>query len=333
MNDFVIQIKPYLAFFCVYSIAPLFSANQRIILKYISLIFWCFLCIIGISDIAVQGTINQVMGHAAYYAAAVISASLCYLYSTHFTLKNKFIFIMLLSIGIISERAKFLGFYAFAVFFTLFFSNLKHLKLNFKTILIIAAMFIVMILLAWNKIELYFMQNISADTSQKDLIARFVLYSTSFEIFHDYFPFGSGFGSFATFSSGLYYSEIYNKYGIESVWGISRNFYSYIADTYYPSLAQFGVVGVVFYLSFWLYVFKKAYRFFKKNQKNLMQFFFIVILIIVFFAIEDTSDSTFTTHRGFFILMILGMSLVRMKYISQKNTIKNTTVNENITDQ
>ena len=37
------------------------------------------------------------------------------------------------------------------------------------------------------------------------------------------------------------------------------------------------------------------------------------MLIIAYFAIESTTDSTYTTHRGFFIMMLLGFSLANMK--------------------
>lgn len=234
----------------------------------------------------------------------------------------------MLSIGLVSQRAKFYGFYAFAVVFVLYFSNLKHLKLNFKTILILCCAFAGILLVAWNKIELYFVQNLTAEGDEKDFVARFVLYATALLIFQDYFPFGSGFGSFATFASGKYYSEIYTKYGIEDVWGLNKQFYNYVADTYYPSLAQFGIVGVLLYISFWLYIILKAYHFFKTNPSGQLMYFFIIILITGFFGIEGTSDSTFTSHRGFFILMLLGMTLASMRKsantdsLSMKNTIK-----------
>ena len=170
--------------------------------------------------------------------------------------------------------------------------------------------FALIIAAVWQKINLYFIQGLDPN-SEKDLIARFVLSATSFEIFRDYFPFGSGFASFATFSSGEYYSDIYVKYGIENIWGLSKEFHSYVADTYYPSLAQFGIVGVVLYLSFWIYIIKRALLYFQSSQ--LIKYTLVTMLIIAYFAIESTTDSTYTTHRGFFIMMLLGFSLANMK--------------------
>ena len=142
--------------------------------------------------------------------------------------------------------------------------------------------------------------------------------TTAFEIFQDYIPFGSGFASFASFSSGTHYSEIYEKYGIESVKGISRDNYSYIADTYYPCLAQFGIVGVVLYLLFFLFVFGKALKFYKRNLSD--KHFVIPFLIICYFLIENIADATFTSHRGFFIMMLLGLVLSESKLLVLKKS-------------
>lgn len=52
----------------------------------------------------------HLMGHPAYYAAAVVCVSLCYLYCSKFTNLDKITFVALLSIGLISGRSKFYGF-------------------------------------------------------------------------------------------------------------------------------------------------------------------------------------------------------------------------------
>ena len=143
------------------------------------------------------------------------------------------------------------------------------------------------------------------------MIALYVLYATAPQILIDYFPFGSGFASFGTFSSGVYYSSIYSKYGIDGVWGMSKDHYNFIADTYYPSLAQFGIVGIILYITFWIYILMKAIKFHKRTYN--MKCLSMVLMIIGFFIIEGTTDSTFTTHRGFFVLMLLGLILSDLK--------------------
>ena len=59
---------------------------------------------------------------------------------------------------------------------------------------------------------------------------------------------------------------------------MSRDFYSFIADTYYPSLAQFGIIGIILYISFWIYILKKAISFNKGYKQT--KLLTIVLLIV-----------------------------------------------------
>ena len=63
---------------------------------------------------------------------------------------------------------------------------------------------------------------------------------TSIQILYDYFPFGSGLASFGTFASAEYYSPTYAVYGLDHLWGLSKEMPTFICDAFYPELAQFG---------------------------------------------------------------------------------------------
>src|SRR5699024_8630698 len=118
--------------------------------------------------------------------------------------------------------------------------------------------------------------------------ARFALYATSFKIFGDYMPFGCGLGTFATHASRVDYSPIYGEYGIDYIWGLSKSYSAFISDTYYPSLAEFGVVGLVLFVLFWFYIIKKAFSFFMKTNDT--RLIIMSLLIIGFLAIENVAD-------------------------------------------
>lgn len=328
ISDFIIQFKPYLAFWGTYSLMPKLNTNQKKILQWIAIFCWCIQLILAITELFRHATLSDVMGHSTYFAAGVIATSLCYLYTGNFTLKNKLIFLGMLSIGLISTRSKFYGLYAFSIFLVLYFANIKRLTLNLKNSVIIVGVIALVVAVAWQKIYFYFYQTITNEVD-RDMIARYVLYITSPQVLIDYFPFGSGFATYGTFSSGVYYSHIYIDYGIDTVWGMSRDFYSYVADTFYPSLAQFGVCGIFLYILFWTYIIKKAISFNIEYKQN--KLLIIALFIITYFAIEGTSDSTFTTHRGIYMLMTLGLVMAEMKYNYQE--LINKKRHENITNQ
>jgi hypothetical protein len=311
-NDLVIQLKPFLGFFCVYQLMPLFSEGQKKQLKDIVLVVW-FVFLLPLGIIALfYPKIFVIFGHPAYYGIAVTVFSLCYLYCSPFTWRTKIIFLALLSIGIFGGRSKFYGFYAMSVFLLLFFSTKKTFKLNLKNILIMICMCVAMILAAWQKIYIYFFGAIMLDSNiDKDMIARYALYAVSPQVLVDYFPFGSGFASYATHSSGEYYSALYEKYGLDNVWGLSKSYHDFVADTYYPSLAQFGVVGIILFIIFWVYIVRLILRYYIK-EKNIPQII-TSLLIVGFLAIESTTGSTFTAQGGIFVMMMLGLVLSQMK--------------------
>jgi len=303
IKDFFIQLKPYLAFFCIYQMHPVISEKQKKLLNQITLLCWFILLPVGLYGLVDEMNFVRIIGHPTNYAAAITCTALLYLFTSEGDRLNKLIFIAMLSVGVFSGRSKFYGFFVFATAITLYFNDIKKLKLNAKTI--IAALFILaaIVYVAKDKILFYFMPVFSGDM-EFDYIARLALYATSYSIFLDYFPFGSGFASFGTHFSGVYYSDIYSKYGIDNIWGLSKSYTSFVSDTYYPSLAQFGVVGVALYFLFWLYIIKKATTFNLSNQT--IHLFLITACITGFLLIENIADASFTGNKGAFMMMFLG---------------------------
>ena len=311
-SDLIVQFKPYLAFFGAYYLAPQFSESQKKILKDLTLIVLFFMFCIGIYSLKEANVFKQTVGLVAYFAAIVTSSSLLYLFCSTGNKKDKVIFFLLLAIGIFSARSKFYGFFILAGVCLLFTKHLSTLRLNFKTISLICFCIIGMFVVSWSKMRLYFGIGDSLESVPEGFIARAMLYVTFPEILKDYFPFGSGFASFGSYASGVYYSDIYAQYGLENVKGMTKLNYSYIADTYYPCLAQFGIVGILLYFSFFFYVVKKALDLYKQTMCE--KYFIIPFLIIGYLLVENIADATFTGHRGFFVMMFLGLVLSEAKY-------------------
>jgi hypothetical protein len=310
-TDLIIQIKPYLVFFCTYQLMPKFNENQKKILQDTSLLFWFLFLPIGLIGATDEHFFNHTVGHPSCYAAIITALSFTYLYCGKFTKKEKLIFFIMLAAGIASGRSKFYGFYVFALFVELYLSKSENLKLNTKNIVASLILISVMVFVAREKLDLYFIQGMSESSENKDLIARFMLYSTSFFILIDYIPFGSGLASFATHASAIHYSSIYTEYGIDYVWGLSKTYNKFIADTYYPSLAQFGIVGIILFVSFWIYILCKSIKCSKKI--NNAQLFTIACLIIGYLFIENIADASFTSNKGLFMMIFLGLIVANQK--------------------
>ena len=103
--------------------------------------------------------------------------------------------------------------------------------------------------------------------------------------------------------------------------GLTEKDPRFIADTYFPSLAQFGVIGAILFFIFWIKLAQKSIHYFHKDN---IKDFAISIIIICFFLIECTSDSKITHNRGLFIMMLLALTLTNQQQVFKKNNEKNS---------
>ena len=311
LMDFIIQLKPYLAFFCVYAVRPVFSENQKKIIRQLIALCSIYVLLIGILGLIDYSFIEYTLGHYSRVATASSILALLYLYCSDYTKTDKLIFVLILAIGILSTRSKHFGFFIICALLVFYLNRSFTIKLNLKNLFFIVAALALVVLVAWNKIYYYFVTGgFGSGRSADDLYARMALYYFSILILRDYFPFGSGFASYATYASGESYSTIYAKYGMSGMHGLTKAAPDFIADTYYPALAQFGYVGLVLFFLFWFNLLKKAVGMF---NKGFIKESLIAILIILFFLIECTSDATITHNRGMFMMMLMGLVFSDLK--------------------
>lgn len=95
---------------------------------------------------------------------------------------------------------------------------------------------------------------------------RALLLSKAINIAKDHFPFGTGFGTFGSYASRVFYSELYSKYGLSMVYGLSKDTGAYITDQMWATvLAQFGVVGFVICVAFFVFMFKNIKKYCSTN--------------------------------------------------------------------
>ena len=311
VTDFIIQIKPYLAFFTVYAFKPVLNETMKRNLRLLAVLFSIYLLGVGITVPFSSKILDALLHHESRLATAATIVACMYLYCSEYKAKDKLVFVLLLSIGLFSGRSKMYGLFVLAIFMVSYINQHFELKFNRKNAILFTIMSVAVLIVAWNKINFYFIQGgIGNPRGASDYYARAALYYFSMDVFTEYFPFGSGFATYATFASGQYYSHIYDDYGMNILYGLTKSAPSFIADTYYPALAQFGVVGVVLFFAFWGNLVGITFRHFtKENLKD----FTISILIILFFLIECTSDSTITHNRGLFMMMLLALSLNSLK--------------------
>jgi hypothetical protein len=304
LTDFVIQIKPYLAFFCVYAIHPRLTRTRRRIIRQLALLCSLYVLFVGVAFQVYYDVIRYTFVYESRLATASSVLALSYLYCSDYTKTDKIIFLLLLSLGILSGRSKHFGFCAICLLTMIYFNDSFKMRLNLRNTIFILIAIAFSLFVAREKIYFYFVTGGFGDgRTPGDLFARMALYYFSLQLFIDYFPFGSGFATYATYASGTHYSPVYIKYGMQNMHGLTKEEPAFIADTYFPALAQFGVAGVLLFFTFWIHLATKTIKAYDKCGKEST----IAFIIIIFFMIECTSDATITHNRGMFIMMLLGL--------------------------
>ena len=255
VNDFILQSKPLIAFSVSYAIAPKFTANEKWLLKK-TCIFLSFLAFFVIA--AGMDVYQSLIFHIYYGGLVCLGCALVYLLMSYdesnpraYSRRDLMWASVILLLGLICTRSKYYGF-AVLAFYMLYVY--RPGTVNFKSarnIAIAATAFALVIIVAWKKIAYYYILGNSAtfDPDEMMAFARPVLFGGMFLVLGDHLLLGSGLASYATFSSGtgVNYSELYSKYGIDMVWGLSPTMCDFIADTFYPELAQFGLLGIFFF--------------------------------------------------------------------------------------
>lgn len=135
--------------------------------------------------------------------------------------------------------------------------------------------------------------------------ARSVMMQTSFKILKDYFPIGTGFGTYASHSAAENYSLVYTKYGFENIWELSsKNPSAFLDDTFWPIIiGQNGFIGTMAYLIILIYIIKKCLSLKKRNK----YYYATAVFIILYLLISSSAEPTFNNSIAIPLAFCLGI--------------------------
>ncbi len=303
------QVRPYVVFFCSYLLAPQFTEKQKK-----RLIRWSLVCIflfvfsfymgLGLSRYRLE---TPVIGQASLLAASM------FLLFKENTRKNVIRGILIASIGLLSLKSKFYGEYV--VFIALFYFLKSRLKPNLKTIVSVIALVSAIVYFTWEKVDTYYVTGITEEVKTSEKKARPESFKTARTIiFSDYVPFGSGLASFGTNAAAVYYSPLYYKYNLDNIWGLYPDNPMFLADAFYPTLAQYGLVGLFFFLWFWIRRYQQAL-----HHKEFRAYKVAMMMIFALF-LESTADTSYLSGKGMGYFMLLAMA-IKGSYVSKKKVI------------
>ncbi len=289
--DLMQEIRPYSIIFCTWILNPRFTKKQK---KWMlgTMVITLFSWIVYHP----QTLDTQVEAEFPVLGQLAICTGMSWYLFTKETKRNRNIALLLVLTGMMAPKFKFMGEVVCFIGFVYFVKN----RLNFKspkTIIYAVLLVTVILMVTWTRFDTYYVSGLS-----NDQLARPMTYKTSLQILWDYFPFGSGMGSFACNGAWKYYSPLYYEYHLNEVWGLNEGG-GFICDAYYPTLAQFGIVGVFFFCWFW------KRRLVAFNQIVDMRYYRVAMLTFCCLAIEQTADSSWLSGKGMGYCMLIALCL------------------------
>ena len=298
MLDFLQQLRPYAVFYLTWMLAPQFSPKQKKYIKWIMLLsFFGYLFAFKFKPSLVTpygGAESAALGQIALCCAMVY-----YLFSKQ-TTKNRNIAIIIMLLGLLSGKSKYFGECVCFIALVMFVKS----RINFtsvSTLLKVGALGAVVIFFTWTKFNAYYVEGFQEDAQA---MARPATYETGMQImFHDYVPFGSGLGSFGTAAAAKEYSPLYFKYHLNEIWGLNPENPMFLADAFYPTMAEYGIVGLFFFLWFW------KRRLWEANKIPNLIYYRMALMCILALALESTADSSYLSGKGMGYFMILALCL------------------------
>lgn len=289
--DLIQEVRPYTIIFCTWILNPRFSKIQKkwmLSTMVITLFSWIIY--------HPQTLDSKVEAEFPVLGQLAICTGMAWYLFTNNTKANRYIALALVMTGMLAPKFKFMGevvcFIAF-VFFLRKRLNFKSPKTLAYTVLLVT----VVLTVTWTRFDAYYVSGLSNEG-----LARPMTYKTSLKILWDYFPFGPGMGTFACNGAWKFYSPLYYYYNLNHIWGMDEAG-GFICDAYYPTLAQFGVVGVFFFCWFW----KRRLGAIGKIID--MRYYRVAMITFCCLAIEQTADSSWLSGKGMGYCMLLGICL------------------------
>lgn len=164
-----------------------------------------------------------------------------------------------------------------------------------RLLLAMAVVGVLIVVAGWSRID-YFI-NLGMTTT------RGVMHVVGLKILVDFFPLGSGLGTFGSHLSGRYYSNIYDLYEISNTYGMTRQEYKFISDLFWPYIyGQFGVFGTLIYLKLLISIFFRQFRARISDGSRIA-----AVLVWLYAIIATTSEAYFTNGTGVQMAMFLSI--------------------------
>ena len=286
-------VSAYVVFCGKKRLCLVFEGEAKILLA-VFLVFGILNLFVQIGDFGVdpryglRASFMFVFGHPEMLNLAVVGMIIVLVTKSR---QNRLWIYLALIVMCLTLRSKAFAFVAIVWFFLVTWQRNGRLRWYQIIIGLLAAA-----LIGYDQFSYYF----SLDGAARNELTR-----VGVEVANRFFPFGSGFASYASniTADDSYYSPLYYQYGLYMLDGLEPGKVTFLSDTFWPIVfGQFGWIGLVFFCLMLLFLVQFAYRECETPGQRLA-----CILCFVYLLISSTAGSAFFHPTAVYLACCLGL--------------------------
>lgn len=299
-----------------------FSFQQ--ILKYIdSYIFFILCCVVFTWISLILGYGSEILFFGALCSLCnqgIILSVFAYKNRTNNRGKYKYIILLFIVQIILSVQIKAIGGMLIVACCYVWFINKYKLSKKIVIVSIVAIMGLCSVMMI-DSIKNKIVSSISTyitpvgNTDVNDMAARSALYIQALHIANDFFPFGSGPGTYGSIPVVMRYNQLYYDYNLNNIWGLSpTKTPNFIMDTHWSSvLGELGYVGMIMYIVLMVYPVLIYHKYRSKHFVENKNFSFLFYTVFISMIIESIALPL--PQKFAFMFVYAGLNAIICRYL------------------
>ena len=142
-------------------------------------------------------------------------------------------------------------------------------------------------LIGYPQYQNYFVNGVTAN---RGTAPRQLFWQGGLRLFQEYFPYGTGFGTFGSSTAATNYSQLYYILEFNTVTGMQPTNTKYLNDTFWPMIfTQLGLIGMIPYILLMIIIFYDIYRNAKRSGNLYVRFAaYLYIANVLFSSIQSS---------------------------------------------
>ena len=184
-------------------------------------------------------------------------------------------------IMVIKSRSLILAATVLVLFESFVLEKKQNMRLRILGIAIIGG------LIGYPQYQDYFVNGVTAN---RGTAPRQLFWQGGLRLFQEYFPYGTGFGTFGSSTAATNYSQLYYILEFNTVTGMQPTNTKYLNDTFWPMIfTQLGLIGMIPYILLLIIIFYDIYRNAKRSGSLYIRFAaYLYIANVLFSSIQSS---------------------------------------------